>query len=71
MLDVVGGSVKTDMSLEDMWTLQNNYRGSLGTVDQITFDYTTPTIDGASYVVLSDETVAEISSELREHLELD
>lgn len=71
MLDVVGGSVKTDMSLDDMWTLQNNYRGSLGTVDQITFDYTTPTIDGVSYVVLSDETVAEISSELREHLELE
>ncbi|MDQ0207001.1 LCP family glycopolymer transferase [Alkalicoccobacillus murimartini] len=71
MLDVVGGSVRTDMSLDQMWTLQNNYRGSLGTVDQLEFDYTTPTIDNVSYVVLSDETVAEISAELREHLELD
>ena len=70
MLDVVGGSVKTDMSLDQMWTLQNNYRNALGTVDQIEFDYTTPTIDGVSYVVLSDETIAEISAELREHLEL-
>ncbi|MCM2675926.1 LCP family glycopolymer transferase [Alkalicoccobacillus plakortidis] len=70
MLDVVGGSVKTDMSLDQMWTLQNNYRNALGTVDQIEFDYTTPTIDRVSYVVLSDETIAEISAELREHLEL-
>ncbi|MBM0065888.1 LCP family glycopolymer transferase [Alkalicoccobacillus gibsonii] len=71
MLDVVGGSVKTDMSLDDMWTLQNNYRDAIGTVDQLEFDYTTPMIDGVSYVVLSDETIADISSELREHLELD
>lgn len=71
MLNVVGGSVKTDMSLDQMWTLQNNYRNALGTVDQIEFDYTTPTIDRVSYVVLSDETIAEISAELREHLELD
>ena len=70
MLNVVGGSVKTDMSLDQMWTLQNNYRNALGTVDQIEFDYTTPTIDRVSYVVLSDETIAEISAELREHLEL-
>lgn len=71
MLDVVGGSVKTDMSLDQMWTLQNNYRNSLGIVDQLEFDYTTPMIDGVSYVVLSDETIADISNELREHLELD
>ncbi|MFK3936230.1 LCP family protein [Alkalihalobacillus sp. NPDC078783] len=71
MLNVVGGSVKTDMSLDDMWTLQNNYRNALGTVDQLEFDYTTPTIDGLSYVVLSDETIADISNELRKHLELD
>ncbi|WYP26059.1 LCP family protein [Alkalihalobacillus sp. FSL W8-0930] len=71
MLNVVGGSVKTDMSLDDMWTLQNNYRNALGTIDQLEFDYTTPTIDGLSYVVLSDETIADISKELREHLELD
>ncbi|TSB48577.1 LCP family glycopolymer transferase [Alkalicoccobacillus porphyridii] len=71
ILNVVGGSVRTDMSLDQMWTLQNNYRSALGTVDQLEFDYTTQTIDGASYVLLSDETVASLSSELREHLELD
>ncbi|MCK0470079.1 LCP family protein [Halalkalibacter sp. APA_J-10(15)] len=71
ILNVVGGSVRTDLSLDEMWKVQSNYRDARHTVEQMQISGSGTTIDGIYYFQVPDEEVARVSGELREHLELD
>ncbi|GAE31340.1 LCP family glycopolymer transferase [Alkalihalobacillus hemicellulosilyticus] len=70
ILNVVGGSVRTDLSLDEMWKIQSNYRDARHTVEQMQISGSGTTIDGIYYFEVPDEEVARVRDELREHLEL-
>ncbi|WP_368503145.1 LCP family protein [Alkalihalophilus sp. As8PL] len=71
MLDAVGKSVRTDLSLNDMWSVQSNYKEARHSIEQLALTGPSQRIDGLSYVIISDEDRLAASNELREHLELD
>ncbi|MBP3953168.1 LCP family protein [Bacillus suaedae] len=70
ILNVVGGSVKTDLTLDDMWDVQSNYREARHSVEQMQITGTGRKIDGTYYLEIPDEEVARVSGELRAHLGL-
>lgn len=70
ILDAVGKSVRTDLTLSEMWTIQSNYRGARHQVEQLALEGENERIDGLYYVIVSDEDRKQMSKELREHLEL-
>ncbi|MCL7748034.1 LCP family protein [Halalkalibacter alkaliphilus] len=71
ILDAVGGSVRTDLSLDDMWTIQSKYRDARHTIQQMEITGDGTRINGVYYLQVPDDEVSRVSSELRDHLELD
>ncbi|WP_026672866.1 LCP family glycopolymer transferase [Alkalihalobacterium bogoriense] len=71
ILDAVGESVRTDLTLSEMWAIQSNYKEAGGNVEQLALVGPSQRIDGLSYVVISDEDRNNMTQLLREHLELD
>ncbi len=71
IFDAVGESVRTDMDLNTMWTIQSNYREARHSIEQMEIAGSGERIDGLWYLIVPDEEVARVSSELRTHLGLD
>jgi LCP family protein required for cell wall assembly len=71
MLNVVGNSVRTDLTLEDMWKVQSNYRNARHSIEQMEINGSGTTINGIYYLLVSDEERNRVSSDLRSHLGLD
>ncbi|MCR1287050.1 LCP family glycopolymer transferase [Shouchella clausii] len=71
ILDVLGTTVRTDLSLDVMWDYQSEYRPALGSTEQIEVSYTGETIDGIWYAIVSDEEKARVRSEMLSHLGLE
>ncbi|MFB4213515.1 LCP family protein [Shouchella sp. JSM 1781072] len=70
ILDVLGSTVRTDLSLGDMWSYQSDYMDALNQVEQIEVNYTGQTIDGLWYAIVSDEEKARVRDEMRSHLDI-
>jgi polyisoprenyl-teichoic acid--peptidoglycan teichoic acid transferase len=70
ILDTVGSSVRTDLTLTEMWKIQSNYRGARHNVEQMAVTGENERIDGIYYVIVSEEDRQQVTNELREHLEL-
>ncbi|ARK32224.1 LCP family glycopolymer transferase [Halalkalibacter krulwichiae] len=71
VLDAVGNSVRTDMTLDHMWRIQSNYRDARHHVDQMEIKGNNTTINGIYYLQIPDEELARVRSELRTHMELE
>lgn len=71
ILDVLDTTVRTDLSLGDMWSYQSDYRAALNEIEQIEISYTGQTIDSLWYAIVADEEKARVRNEMRSHLELD
>jgi LCP family protein required for cell wall assembly len=70
ILSAIGGSIRTDMTLDEMWMLQTNYREARHDVEQMQINGENVTINGIYYLQVPDEELTRIQSELRGHLEL-
>jgi LCP family protein required for cell wall assembly len=71
-LDVVEENVRTNMTFEDMKDLRSNYFSARNDIENINFENGQDrTIDGIYYMEQDPAEVQEISSMLREHLELE
>ncbi|WP_315614371.1 LCP family protein [Alkalihalobacillus sp. MEB130] len=70
ILGAVGQSVRTDMTLDEMWKLQSNYRDARHNVEQMEIKGNNATINGIYYLQIPDDELARVRSELKEHLEL-
>lgn len=70
ILDVVGGNVKTNLTFDEMYNIQKNYRSTINNVEEIQIEGTGKKIDGIYYYIVSDESRSELSSILKQHLEL-
>jgi LCP family protein required for cell wall assembly len=71
VLDAVGQSVRTDMTLDSMWKLQSNYRDARHNIEQMEIQGNNATINGIYYLQIPDDELARVRAELREHLELE
>jgi anionic cell wall polymer biosynthesis LytR-Cps2A-Psr (LCP) family protein len=70
MLGAVGGSVRTDMDLDQLWTFQSNYRDARHNVEQMQIKGNNATINGIYYLQIPDEELARVRNELQTHMEL-
>ncbi|WP_213422556.1 LCP family protein [Bhargavaea massiliensis] len=67
----VGKNIRTNMTLDEMLGLQD-YRGAIGQVDQLYVEKGQgQTINGVWYYMMNDEELNTISSELKQHLEIE
>ncbi|AXI11093.1 LytR family transcriptional regulator [Oceanobacillus sp. 143] len=72
ILDILGDSVQTDLTLGEIWDYQSKIRSSIGTMDEIQMEYDGAILDdGLWYAIVSDEEISQIRREFREHLGLD
>ncbi|MFC0471065.1 LCP family protein [Halalkalibacter kiskunsagensis] len=70
VLNEVGKSVRTDLDLDGMWTVQSKYRGARHSVEQLEIKGNGTRIDGIYYLEIPSDEVERVQAELRGHLEL-
>jgi polyisoprenyl-teichoic acid--peptidoglycan teichoic acid transferase len=71
VFNALGNNVRTNMTFDEMITIQKNYRSALGEVEQLHFqDGNGQRMDGIWYYLMDDEELSDITEELRRHLEL-
>ncbi|KZE38903.1 trascriptional regulator [Bhargavaea cecembensis] len=67
----IGKNIRTNMTLDEMLGLQD-YRGAIGQVDQLYFEKGQgQRIDGIWYYMMNEEELNAVSSELKQHLEIE
>lgn len=70
MFNVVRDNVKTNLSLDEMWSVQANYKEASKNLEQFQIKGTGDKIDGIYYYIVSEEERLTLSNQLREHLEM-
>ncbi|MGE7768624.1 LCP family protein [Peribacillus sp. NPDC096540] len=68
---VVENNVKTNLTFNDMWAIQSNYKESLQNIVQHQIDGKDSEMNKIYYFIPDKEKVGEISDELKKHLEID
>lgn len=66
----LGQNVKTDLSFDQMVTIQSKYRSAAKEIEQITVNGQGTKIDGIYYLQVSNDEKSRLTSILKEHLEL-
>ncbi len=70
ILDVIGGSVKTNMTFDEMKDIQANYKDARKNLQTFEINATETYINNIFYYLVSEEERNEISTKLKEHLEI-
>ncbi|MEH7605095.1 polyisoprenyl-teichoic acid--peptidoglycan teichoic acid transferase TagU [Priestia megaterium] len=70
ILDTIGTNVRTNLTFNDMKQIQSNYKDARRNVEQLQVDGKGEKIDGIYYYAVSDATRQELSSKLKQHLNL-
>lgn len=70
ILDTIGTNVRTNLTFDDMKQIQSNYKDARRNVEQLQVDGKGEKIDGIYYYAVSDATRQELSSKLKQHLNL-
>ncbi|CAG9621391.1 polyisoprenyl-teichoic acid--peptidoglycan teichoic acid transferase TagU [Sutcliffiella rhizosphaerae] len=71
ILDVLGNNVRTNLTFNEMIDIQSNYKEARHNLAQHQIIGTDARIDNIYYLIVSEEDRLTLSSELRQHLELD
>lgn len=66
----LGGTVKTNITFDEMIDIQSKYRSAAGSIQQIQMNATGQYINGVSYQLVSYEEQQRVQQELKEHLGL-
>ncbi|MGN1401826.1 MAG: LytR family transcriptional regulator [Bacillus sp. (in: firmicutes)] len=70
ILEALGDNVETNLSFDDMYTIQKNYRNAASGIDQMTIAGTGTKIGGIYYLQVSEEEKARIQKELKDYLNM-
>jgi polyisoprenyl-teichoic acid--peptidoglycan teichoic acid transferase len=70
MFKVVEDNVKTNLTFDEMWDIQENYKDARQTLIQHQIKGSGTKIDGIYYLIVPEEERLALSQELKEHLEL-
>ncbi|WP_110928366.1 LCP family glycopolymer transferase [Bacillus massiliglaciei] len=66
----LGKNVETNLSFDEMLSIQNHYKPALGHIEQTTIEGEGQRIDGLWYLIVSEEEKQKIQAGLKEQLEL-
>ncbi|MBO9130016.1 LytR family transcriptional regulator [Bacillus sp. 165] len=70
ILEAIQKNVRTNMTVEDMYNIQKNYRDASKHMEELQIPGEGTKMDGIYYYIVSDETKQELSHTLRQHLGL-
>lgn len=70
ILTAIQNNVKTNLTQDDMFKIQQNYKDSRNNVEQLQMSGDGKIMNGIWYYFVTDETKQELSKKLREHLAL-
>ncbi|WP_340598415.1 LytR family transcriptional regulator [Priestia megaterium] len=68
ILDAIGTNVRTNLTFDDMKQIQSNYKDARHNVEQLQVDGQGEKINGIYYYAVSDATRQELSTKLKDHL---
>ncbi|MDQ0857210.1 LytR family transcriptional regulator [Bacillus sp. V2I10] len=71
MFKVVENNVKTNMDMDEMWSIQENYKDARNSMEQYQVKGKGDMIGGIYYYIVSEEERTGLSNQLKEHLELE
>lgn len=70
MFKIVENNVKTNLTFDEMWKIQENYKVAINSITQHQIKGSGSMINGVYYYIVSEEDRSVLSSELKDHLEL-
>jgi LCP family protein required for cell wall assembly len=70
MFGVVRENVKTNLTFDEMWEIQANYKAASANLEQFQVNGAGDTIDGIYYFIVPEEERLALSKQLKEHLEI-
>jgi LCP family protein required for cell wall assembly len=70
ILSVVEDNVRTNFSLQNLWSIQSNYRDALNTIEEHAIAGKDGEMDEIYYYIPNKDKVQELSEVLKEHLEI-
>lgn len=71
MFKVVENNVKTNLDMDEMWGIQENYKDARNSLEQFQVKGTGDKIGGVYYYIVPEEERIGLSNQLKEHLELE
>jgi LCP family protein required for cell wall assembly len=70
MFGVVRNNVKTNLTFDEMWEIQANYKAASQNLEQFQVNGKGDKIDGVYYFIVPEEERLALSKQLKEHLEI-
>ncbi|MCV9884765.1 polyisoprenyl-teichoic acid--peptidoglycan teichoic acid transferase TagU [Metabacillus halosaccharovorans] len=70
MFGVVRNNVKTNLTFDEMWDIQANYKTAAQNLEQFQVEGSGDTINGIYYFIVPEENRLALSDQLKEHLEI-
>lgn len=70
ILNALGKNVETNLSFDEMMSIQRHYKSALNSVEQMTLKGQGQTINGVWYLVVSEEERTKVQNLLKQHLEI-
>jgi len=70
IFNALGENIETNMTLNEIWDIQKNYRDALNSIEQLTMESSGTKIDNVYYGIIADEEIERIQAELQAHLEM-
>ncbi|WP_273124314.1 polyisoprenyl-teichoic acid--peptidoglycan teichoic acid transferase TagU [Bacillus weihaiensis] len=70
MFGVVRDNVKTNLTFDEMWEIQANYKSASSNLEQFQVKGTGDKINGIYYYIVPEEERLALSNQLKEHLEI-
>jgi LCP family protein required for cell wall assembly len=71
MFKVVENNVKTNLGMNEMWSIQENYKDARNSMEQFQIKGKGDMIGGVYYYIVPEEERTGLSNQLKEHLELE
>lgn len=70
MFGVVRDNVKTNLSFDEMWDIQANYKAASQNLEQFQVEGSGDTINGIYYYIVPEDNRLALSNQLKDHLEI-
>lgn len=71
ILGTLENNMQTNLTFDNMLAIFNDYRGAVSNVEEIQLEGSGTKIDGIYYAIVGDAELAEVSSKLKEQLEIE
>jgi anionic cell wall polymer biosynthesis LytR-Cps2A-Psr (LCP) family protein len=70
IFEALGKNVETNLSFNEMLSIQNNYKSSLKNIEQYTLEGDNQRVDGVWYNIVPEDTKLEAQNRVKAHLGL-